>query len=320
MGFDIQWYNETTLNELLIKYYNKINELVDIHNTCLEFMEEVKNIQLPIEVKNYLNEMYENGKLTEYIQSIVTDFNNSLLTINEKLNVSNDLNNQANINVEIVKSKVEETNTMLLDTKEIQNNVNELNRQCNEKLLTIENLLSTSTTLNNDVKESLIQSSNLLNDTKVILNNATTIYNEISNKPICKKYFPTDVQLTPNYEHRISWNNILFSTNDKFTIDPYFVNIYIPKPGYYKVECTLVVASTDRSFYCQAYARKNANEYIIGDTQYSSNSGYTVLHLSGTYLFTSTDDYITIGLFHSNVNNVTLKNDSRIEVEFVRGV
>lgn len=56
-----------SINELLCKFYEKINDIIDISNESINLLEWLKERGLPDEVIYLMTEWYDNGKLSEII-------------------------------------------------------------------------------------------------------------------------------------------------------------------------------------------------------------------------------------------------------------
>lgn len=63
-------FNEYSIQDLLCKFFQKINETVDISNNALDFLNYLKNEGLPQEVIKELDIMYKDGRLTELIDNL----------------------------------------------------------------------------------------------------------------------------------------------------------------------------------------------------------------------------------------------------------
>lgn len=66
-------FNEYSLQDLLSKFFEKINESVDISNNALNFLNYLKYEGLPIEVTKELNNMYNDGRLKDLIDILSGD-------------------------------------------------------------------------------------------------------------------------------------------------------------------------------------------------------------------------------------------------------
>lgn len=78
-------FNELTLQELLNKFFNKINECVDVSNKALEFLTWLKEEGLPIEVQKEIEKMYLDGRLTEIINQLANDVKGQVAEIKTDL-------------------------------------------------------------------------------------------------------------------------------------------------------------------------------------------------------------------------------------------
>ena len=114
-------FDELTLQELLCKFYEKINECVDISNESLTFLEWLKGEGLHNEVVTELEKMYQDGRLTEIINNLSGDVKGLVNTQNEKitsLDTKIEVNKQA---IEVNKQAIEIANTSLIEFKEKTN-------------------------------------------------------------------------------------------------------------------------------------------------------------------------------------------------------
>ena len=68
-------FNEYTIQDLLCKFFEKINETVDISNNALNFLEWLKGEGLPQETIKELEKMYNDGRLTTIIDNMIGNFN-----------------------------------------------------------------------------------------------------------------------------------------------------------------------------------------------------------------------------------------------------
>ena len=68
-------FNEYTIQDLLCKFFEKINETVDISNQALDFLIWLKNEGLPNEVIEELENMYKDGRLTQLLDNMIGNFN-----------------------------------------------------------------------------------------------------------------------------------------------------------------------------------------------------------------------------------------------------
>lgn len=68
-------FNELTLQELLSKFFEKINNCIDVSNQALTFLEWLKQEGLPIEVQKEIEKMYLDGRLTEIINKLADNVN-----------------------------------------------------------------------------------------------------------------------------------------------------------------------------------------------------------------------------------------------------
>lgn len=75
-------YNELSLQELLSKFFNKINECVDTSNIALQFLEWLKGEGLQLEVVKEIELMYADGRLTEIINKLSNDVKGQVTSTN----------------------------------------------------------------------------------------------------------------------------------------------------------------------------------------------------------------------------------------------
>ena len=78
-------YNELSLQELLSKFFNKINECVELSNKSFSFLEWLKSEGVPTEVIKEINLMYSDGRLTELINGLSSDVKGEVLKVKEIL-------------------------------------------------------------------------------------------------------------------------------------------------------------------------------------------------------------------------------------------
>lgn len=85
-------FNEFSLPELLNKFFTTINQCVDVSNTSLDFLTWLKGEGLPNETIKELNNMYNNGKLTQLIDNMsgnlngkIEDNRNEMLEYHQKI-------------------------------------------------------------------------------------------------------------------------------------------------------------------------------------------------------------------------------------------
>lgn len=91
MGGSVYQYNEYTLQELLSRFFESINNCIDETNKAITIMEWVKKEGLPIEVQTYLNNMLVNGSLEDLINKTI------FATLNTKVELnSNEISNLKN--------------------------------------------------------------------------------------------------------------------------------------------------------------------------------------------------------------------------------
>jgi len=78
-------FNELSLQELLNKYFQKINECVENGNKALNFVAWLKNEGLPLEVEKEITLMYQDGRITEIINKLANDVKKQINDIEEYL-------------------------------------------------------------------------------------------------------------------------------------------------------------------------------------------------------------------------------------------
>ena len=120
--------NAFSINELLCKFWEKIEETINISNESIDILEWVKNTGLSNETKLILEEWYNNGKLTQLIN--IEKFNEMKKEFTELVN-----NYKANC----------ESN--------LQNSINSVNNSLSEVDEKITNLEETTTTNTNKIEE-----------------------------------------------------------------------------------------------------------------------------------------------------------------------
>ena len=120
--------NAFSINELLCKFWEKIEETINISNESIDILEWVKNTGLSNETKLILEEWYNNGKLTQIIN--IEKFNEMEKEFTELVN-----NYKANC----------ESN--------LQNSINSVNNSLSEVDEKITNLEETATTNTNKIEE-----------------------------------------------------------------------------------------------------------------------------------------------------------------------
>lgn len=128
-------FNELTLQELLCKFYEKINECVEVSNESLTFLEWLKGEGLHNEVIAELENMYQDGRLTEIINNLSGDVKGLVNAQNEKitsLDSKIEVNKQA---IEVNKQSIETLNTSLSEfkeqtTTELESHLNKIKNIC----------------------------------------------------------------------------------------------------------------------------------------------------------------------------------------------
>lgn len=79
-------FNEFSLQDLLSKFFEKINETIDVSNKALDFLNYLKNEGLPKEVIKELELMYQDGRLTELINNLANDVTGKVNEVTNKFN------------------------------------------------------------------------------------------------------------------------------------------------------------------------------------------------------------------------------------------
>lgn len=74
-------FNDYSLQDLLSSFFEKINECIDISNTSLDFINYLKNEGLPKEVIKELELMYNDGRLTQIIDTLSGNLNQEIIKI-----------------------------------------------------------------------------------------------------------------------------------------------------------------------------------------------------------------------------------------------
>ena len=123
--------NSFSINELLCKFWEKIEETINISNESIDILNWVKNSGLSNETKLILEEWYNNGKLTQIIN--IEKFNEMKQEFTELLNQF-----QTNCNTNL------------------QNSINSVNNdlsEVNEKITQAEESINTNTDKIEEVKQ-----------------------------------------------------------------------------------------------------------------------------------------------------------------------
>ena len=132
--------NAFSINELLCKFWEKIEEVINISNESIDILEWVKNTGLSNETKLILEEWHNNGKLTQLI---------NIDKFNEMKEEFTELVNQYQTN--------SDTN--------LQNSINSVNNslsEVDEKITNIEGSLTTNADKIEEVKQGYINAINTL--------------------------------------------------------------------------------------------------------------------------------------------------------------
>ena len=171
--------NAFSINELLCKFWEKIEETINISNESIDILEWVKNTGLSNETKLILEEWHNNGKLTQLIN--IEKFNEmkkefTELVNNYKTNCESNLQNSIN-SVNNTLSEVDEKITNLEETTTTNTNKIE---EVKQGYISAINTLSTSVSANYVKKES-----NALN---TVSRNIVEAINEVNDKatPVIK--------------------------------------------------------------------------------------------------------------------------------------
>lgn len=86
--FDYDCYNftEYSITDLLNKYFQKINDCIEETNKCVTFVDYIKEVEIPKEVAEKLNEMLENGELVKVLEDEMAKYQTDLNYIKDGLN------------------------------------------------------------------------------------------------------------------------------------------------------------------------------------------------------------------------------------------
>lgn len=88
--FSVYDYDGLTMQELLSKFFTKINECINVSNNSLTFLEWLHEIGLKEEVAKKIQELITNGTLNQIInQEIFTDLSNKINTLSNQVSTIN---------------------------------------------------------------------------------------------------------------------------------------------------------------------------------------------------------------------------------------
>lgn len=113
VNYSVYPYNSYTINELLMQFFNSINDCIDVVNDYVKMVDEliewVKKEGLENAVKEELENMYDNGKLADIInKQIFSELNDKINQALEDIkNNENSINDLSN-NINTTKSELKE--------------------------------------------------------------------------------------------------------------------------------------------------------------------------------------------------------------------
>ena len=178
-----------SINELLCKFYEKINEIIDISNESINLLEWLKDKGLSDEIIYLMTEWYDNGKLSEIInvqkfEQLKSDFQTF---VNENITeLTNTLNSQTNSQ----NAKLNELQTTLERCEEDlttnYNYINTVETNCKESLNKYKDSVSSNyqpmkdTTLNTNSKMIVGAINEIKANTDVVKQNNVNGYRQLS--------------------------------------------------------------------------------------------------------------------------------------------
>ena len=178
-----------TINELLCKFYEKINEIIDISNESINLLEWLKDKGLSDEIIYLMSEWYDNGKLSEIInvqkfEQLKSDFQTF---VNENITeLRNTLTTQTNSQ----NTKLNELQTTLErfeeDLSTNYNYINTVENNCKQSLNEYKNSVTSNyqrmkdTSLNTNSKMIVGAINELKVNTDVVKHNSSDGYRQLS--------------------------------------------------------------------------------------------------------------------------------------------
>lgn len=252
-----------TINELLCKFYEKINEIIDISNESVNLLEWLKDKGLSDEIIYLMTEWYDNGKLSE------------IINVQKFEQLKSDFQTFVNENItELRNTLTSQTNSQNAKLNELQTTL----ERCEEDLSTNYNYINT---VENNCKQSLNEyknnvSSNYqrMKDTSLNTNSKMIVgaINELkANTDVVKKY-SIDGYRKLNDGLTIQWGNVIIQTaeyigesNVVFPIT--FKTIYNITAGMEDAGSWLSVSVKGRrlsGFIAEARCNKGANDEKYG--------------------------------------------------------
>lgn len=178
-----------SINELLCKFYEKINEIIDISNESINLLEWLKDRGLSDEIIYLMSEWYDNGKLSEIInvqkfEQLKSDFQTF---VNENIT---DLRNTLTSQTNSQNAKLNELQTALEicegDIEANYNYINSVENNCKQSLSEYKNNVSSNyqrmkdTTLNTNSKMIVGAINEIKANTDVVKQNGVNGYRQLS--------------------------------------------------------------------------------------------------------------------------------------------
>lgn len=178
-----------SINELLCKFYEKINEIIDISNESINLLEWLKDRGLSDEIIYLMSEWYDNGKLSEIInvqkfEQLKSDFQTF---VNENIT---DLRNTLTSQTNSQNAKLNELQTALEicegDIEANYNYINSVENNCKQSLSEYKNNVSSNyqrmkdTTLNTNSKMIVGAINEIKANTDVVKQNNVDGYRQLS--------------------------------------------------------------------------------------------------------------------------------------------
>lgn len=178
-----------SINELLCKFYEKINEIIDISNESINLLEWLKDRGLSDEIIYLMSEWYDNGKLSEIInvqkfEQLKSDFQTF---VNENITeLRNTLTSQTNTQ----NAKLNELETTLEKCEEDiatnYNYINNVENNCVQSLNEYKNSVTSNyqtmkdTTLNTNSKMIVGAINEIKANTDIVKENNVNGYRQLS--------------------------------------------------------------------------------------------------------------------------------------------